>query len=65
MLLWGGLGGYPEVTDVWESIPSVGAARPRRFHSTVWTGKTMILWGGIPGRRSGGRTLDPPGPEHR
>jgi N-acetylneuraminic acid mutarotase len=59
MIVWGGiqiigLGGniygdgsrYNPATDVWTSIPTNGAAAPRYFHTAVWTGNEMIVWGG-------------------
>lgn len=30
----------------WETIPAVGAVAARRRHTTVWTGSSMIVWGG-------------------
>jgi N-acetylneuraminic acid mutarotase len=33
--------------DQWKSISNIGAPSPRRFHSAVWTGSEMIIWGGM------------------
>jgi hypothetical protein len=34
----------------WEPLPTRGAPSPRHDHTAVWTGSTMIVWGGaIPG----------------
>lgn len=60
MIVWGGTqrasGSYeafadgaryrPEV-DEWVSVTSVGAPSPRYFHSAVWIGDEMFLFGGI------------------
>jgi N-acetylneuraminic acid mutarotase len=58
MLVWGGSdegtnptfynsgGRYDPVADSWETIPTSGAPSRRRFHTAVWTGTSMIVWGG-------------------
>ncbi|MBZ5637627.1 MAG: hypothetical protein LAO51_02600 [Acidobacteriia bacterium] len=59
MVVWGGdhsdiygqhfldTGGrYDPVVDAWMPISSAGAARGRSYHSAVWTGHTMVVWGG-------------------
>jgi len=58
MLVWGGSdddtnelnngGRYNPVTDAWLSI-SEGTNSPlgKRWHSAIWTGTEMIIWGGI------------------
>lgn len=61
MLLWGGArqdgtenenkvtregAAYNPVTNTWRPLPLEGAPCPRFFHSTVWTGSSMIVWGG-------------------
>jgi N-acetylneuraminic acid mutarotase len=56
MLIWGGadeLGGYfadgalyHPGTDAWTPLPA-GILTGRSFHSTVWTGSEMIVWGGV------------------
>jgi N-acetylneuraminic acid mutarotase len=60
MIVWGGYvggsqnngltdtgGRYQPSTDTWEAT-SMGANAPvpRRYHSAVWTGARMIIWGG-------------------
>ena len=61
MLVWGGAGqngdenvnhlsnegvAYNPVTGDWRKIGGDGAPCARFFHSTVWTGSSMIVWGG-------------------
>ena len=67
MIVWGGFntssppyrlntgGRYNPSTDSWISTSLVNAPSPRDYHSAVWTGTEMIVWGGekvrvIPGR---------------
>lgn len=33
--------------DNWSPITLVGAPTPRNFHSAVWTGSSMMVWGGF------------------
>jgi N-acetylneuraminic acid mutarotase len=40
-------GKYDPVTDSWKTINSVGAPSARYSHSAVWTGKEMLIWGGL------------------
>jgi hypothetical protein len=56
MLIWGGRdslnvyqdgGRYDPQSDSWSSILSVGAPTGRYEHRAVWTGKEMIIWGGV------------------
>jgi N-acetylneuraminic acid mutarotase len=37
---------YDVATDTWTPLPTEGAPDPRRFHSAIWTGRYMIVWGG-------------------
>lgn len=61
MLLWGGArqdgvdnenkvtrmgAAYNPAANTWRQIPQEGAPAARFFHSTVWTGTSMIVWGG-------------------
>ena len=62
MLVWGGamnaeltwgidgpLGdgaAYEPATDTWRPLPGAGAPSARLGHTGVWTGTTMIVWGG-------------------
>jgi hypothetical protein len=34
---------------VWEALPSAGAPSARYFHTAVWSGTKMIVWGGLAG----------------
>jgi N-acetylneuraminic acid mutarotase len=60
MIVWGGAfydgqnvinvntgGRYNPTTDSWVSTNLSGAPAPRDFHTAVWTGTEMIVWGGI------------------
>ena len=60
MIVWGGeigLGGptvstgyrYNPTTDAWASISNVNAPSPRQFHTAIWIGNEMIVWGGEAG----------------
>lgn len=31
----------------WQALPTEGAPSPRRLHVAVWTGKEMLVWGGM------------------
>jgi hypothetical protein len=52
MLVWGGypatnLGGrYDPIADTWTPISTEGVPLARYSHSAVWTGHSMIVWGG-------------------
>jgi hypothetical protein len=59
MIVWGGTcyyggawinlkdgGRYNPVSDTWTPINTNGAPSGRYFHSAVWTGTEMIVWGG-------------------
>lgn len=59
-IIWGGYNGppfyqpalgdgarYNPATDTWSSMSSVNAPSPRTFHSAVWNGSSMIVWGGM------------------
>jgi N-acetylneuraminic acid mutarotase len=61
MIIWGGThwdgadlyldsgGRYDPVTDVWSEMASVGAPQGRAYHTAVWTGAKMLVWGGLDG----------------
>jgi N-acetylneuraminic acid mutarotase len=64
MIVWGGWNGddvardyalhggrYDPVHDRWRPISDVGAPEPREDHTAIWTGREMIVWGGV--RRDG------------
>ena len=38
---------YNPVNDSWDSTTTSGAPSPRSYHSAVWTGSAMIIWGGV------------------
>ena len=56
MIIWGGLnafggnfntgGRYNPSTDSWTATRTSGAPVAREFHTAVWTGSEMIIWGG-------------------
>jgi hypothetical protein len=50
MIIWGGgsnTGGrYDPSTDSWTATSTTNAPGPRGFHTAVWTGSEMIVWGG-------------------
>lgn len=37
---------YNPTTNAWTAMSSLGAPIGRRFHTAVWTGSGMIVWGG-------------------
>src|SRR5262249_2525449 len=42
-----GTGGlYDPATDTWAPTSLVNAPTPRLYHSAIWTGSKMIVWGG-------------------
>lgn len=65
MLIWGGdrsataddgLGdgaAYDPATDRWRALSDAGGPAPRWAHTAVWTGKYMIVWGGLGCGRDG------------
>jgi N-acetylneuraminic acid mutarotase len=72
MLVWGGDrsaspyetqlvatgGAYDPVGDRWRALSEVDAPVAREFHTAVWTGSELIVWGGSDGRQflsDGGR----------
>lgn len=58
MLVWGGFyssagnvfypngGRYNAAVNTWSALSTTGAPVNRRFHTSVWTGSEMIVWGG-------------------
>lgn len=63
MIIWGGFGNsfpwelgdgrrYNPLSDAWTNVSTVGSPIPRHYHTAVWTGTDMIVWGGS--------TNDPP-----
>ena len=59
MIVWGGFGPtffgglsndggrYNPLSDTWTPVTTVGAPAVRTRHTAVWTGKEMIVWGGL------------------
>jgi N-acetylneuraminic acid mutarotase len=59
MIIWGGFSGTPNFlaigdgakynpqTDSWTPLPAVNQPAARVYHSAVWTGSEMIVWGGF------------------
>ena len=58
MVVWGGYNGYigqmygdgaryDLSTNTWLSVSGNNAPNQRYFHTAVWTGSEMIVWGGI------------------
>jgi len=39
-------GRYDPATDSWTATPQNGAPSPRTGHSMIWTGSSVIVWGG-------------------
>ncbi len=52
---------YDPESDSWTPTATAGAPTARRFHTAVWTGHRMIVWGGDAGPFSlaDGRSYDP------
>ncbi|MEK6607505.1 MAG: galactose oxidase, partial [Myxococcota bacterium] len=66
MLVWGGWGGwggdsfdtggrYNPATDTWTATSTTGAPSASLYHTAVWTGAEMLVWGGVGG--GGGDTF--------
>jgi N-acetylneuraminic acid mutarotase len=61
MLVWGGTNGFPQnagwlydpVDDKWTAITTTGAPAARFYHTAVWTGSRMLVWGGFPYTNTG------------
>ena len=56
MIVWGGYDGnvylntggrYNPGTDSWTATSTTNAPTARGFHTAVWTGSEMIVWGGL------------------
>jgi N-acetylneuraminic acid mutarotase len=59
MIVWGGVecpsypcyvntgGRYNPSADTWTATSSINAPEARSFHTAVWTGGEMIVWGGL------------------
>ena len=56
-------GRYDPAADAWAAKSTTGAPSARYFHTAVWTGTRMIVWGGDdPGFRTNtGGLYDPSG----
>jgi N-acetylneuraminic acid mutarotase len=69
MIVWGGAAREPQgesdyyvngarydpATDTWKPMSAVGAPTGRVITVAVWTGKDMIVWGGVNDSQDGGR----------
>ena len=68
MIIWGGTGRsdvlntggkYDPSTDIWKPVTMEDAPTPRVFHTAIWDGLQMIIWGGVGnggvGLNTGGR----------
>jgi N-acetylneuraminic acid mutarotase len=57
MIVWGGYGGdylrtggrYDPEADAWSSTLNTGAPSKRVYHTAIWTGTKMVVWGGYNG----------------
>ncbi len=58
MITWGGYnastsrylnngGRYNPAADRWAALSTIGAPGPRQYHTAVWTGSEMVVWGGF------------------
>ncbi|MEK6607471.1 MAG: hypothetical protein AABZ30_07410 [Myxococcota bacterium] len=45
-----------ESEDTWTATSTTGAPAPRDYHTAVWTGSELIVWGGLSGEPGGGGT---------
>jgi N-acetylneuraminic acid mutarotase len=63
MILWGGYttsalqtlqsgGRYTPATSSWSATSTASAPSARTWHTAVWTGTRMVIWGGAPGGSS-------------
>jgi N-acetylneuraminic acid mutarotase len=74
MLIWGGSdtsqggstlldsgGSYNPWTDSWTPTSAIGAPSPRHWHTAIWTGTRMVVWGGLTasGATDSGGRYDP------
>ncbi len=41
-------GCIPEPPGFWAPLSAIDAPEPRAYHTSVWTGSAMIVWGGMP-----------------
>lgn len=41
--------GQTSIGELWSAQASLGAPSPRYYHSAVWTGRELIVWGGLNG----------------
>ena len=72
MVVWGGYNDstylysndgarYNPTANTWTALPTTGAPSARGWHTAVWTGSEMIVWGGygVAGYSSAGASYDP------
>ncbi len=66
MIVWGGYDGstskalrtggrYDPTMDSWTATTKTNAPTPRYYHTAVWTGSEMIVWGGYAASNTGWR----------
>ncbi|MBA2434439.1 MAG: hypothetical protein H0V54_05020 [Chthoniobacterales bacterium] len=49
-------GSYDPVSNTWTALSTSNAPAPREYHTAIWTGTEMIVWGGYDGTKSTGVT---------
>jgi N-acetylneuraminic acid mutarotase len=65
MIVWGGTefgtgahfnngGRFNPATNTWTQTSTANAPSARRFHTAVWTGNEMVVWGGMTGDYNSG-----------
>ena len=62
MIVWGGYGdqpltaggAYDPFTNAWSQMAQTDVPGERRYHSAVWTGTQMVVWGGQESQNTGG-----------
>jgi hypothetical protein len=67
VMLWdwdGSIIAYQPISGTWRTLPA-GPGADRRYHTLLWTGQTVLVWGGWNGAaftppRNDGAALDPP-----
>jgi hypothetical protein len=65
MIVWGGYGDgnlndggrYDPAGNSWAAVSTSSAPSPRYYHTAVWTGSEMIVWGGYDGSTYANDTL--------
>lgn len=56
MIVWGGWGDggdrstggvYDPALNAWTAVAPAGAPAARHFHTGLWTGDALVVWGGL------------------